>query len=116
MTQIEKHTPGPWVCNDECLIYGQVSSDDEPEAPFVADCARECAAGQYTEQEKANTEFIVRACNSHHDLIDALESQTDAAQAVIDNWSSGNLAAAVRALDAAIAPARAVIAKAKPTA
>jgi len=73
MTQTAKHTPGPWVCNNECLIYGQVSSDHEPEAPFVADCARECAAGQYTEQEKANTEFIVRACNAHRDLIEALE-------------------------------------------
>ena len=69
MTQTAKHTPGPWVCNDECLIYGQVSSDDEPEAPFVADCARECAVGQYTEQEKANTEFIVQACNAHRELL-----------------------------------------------
>ena len=72
MTQTAKHTPGPWVCNDECLIYGQVSGD-EPEAPFVADCARECAAGQYTEQEKANAAFIVRACNAHRDMLEALE-------------------------------------------
>ena len=48
------------------------------------------------------------------DLLDALESQTDAAQAVIDNWSEGDLAAAVCRLDASIEPARAAIAKAKP--
>jgi hypothetical protein len=48
------------------------------------------------------------------DLLDALEAQTEAAQAVIDNWTEGDLAAAVRALDASIAAARAAIAKAKP--
>jgi hypothetical protein len=47
------------------------------------------------------------------DLLDALESQTDAAQAVIDNWSEGDLAAAVRSLDGSIEAARAAIAKAK---
>jgi hypothetical protein len=47
------------------------------------------------------------------DLLEALEEQTDAAQAVIDNWTKGDLAAAVRALDASIADARAAIAKAK---
>ena len=50
------------------------------------------------------------------DLLDALEGQTEATQAVVDRWAEGDLAAAVRALDAAIAPARAAIAKAKPTA
>jgi hypothetical protein len=51
------------------------------------------------------------------DLLEALEGQTDAAQAVIDNWSQGDLAAAVRSLDASIEAARAAIAKAKsPTA
>ena len=47
------------------------------------------------------------------DLLDALESQTDAAQAVIDNWSEGDLAAAVRNLDGSIEAARAALAKAK---
>jgi hypothetical protein len=78
MTQTAKHTPLPWVCNDECLIYGQVSSDDEPEAPFVADCAREGAAGKYTEQEQANAELIVRACNAHRDLIETLKDAATA--------------------------------------
>jgi hypothetical protein len=48
------------------------------------------------------------------DLLDALEAQTEAAQAVIESWAQGDLAGAVRALDASIQPARAAIAKAKP--
>jgi hypothetical protein len=47
------------------------------------------------------------------DLLDALADQTEAAQAVIDNWAEGDLAAAVRELDASIDLARAAIAKAK---
>jgi len=47
------------------------------------------------------------------DLLEALEAQTQAAQGVIDNWSEGDLAAAVRTLDASIDGARAAIAKAK---
>jgi hypothetical protein len=47
------------------------------------------------------------------DLLKALADQTDAAQAVIDNWSKGDLAGAVRALDASIETARTALAKAK---
>jgi hypothetical protein len=48
------------------------------------------------------------------DLVDALEAQTEVAQAVIDAWETGDLAGAVRELDASIQPARAALAKAKP--
>jgi hypothetical protein len=47
------------------------------------------------------------------DLLDALEAQTDAAQAVIDAWAGGDLAAAVRTLDGSIPAARAAIVKAR---
>ena len=47
------------------------------------------------------------------DLLDAPEAQTDAAQAVIDAWAGGDLAAAVRTLDGSIPAARAAIAKAR---
>jgi hypothetical protein len=47
------------------------------------------------------------------ELLTALEGQTEAAQAVIDNWAKGDLAAAVRGLDAWIAPAYEALAKAK---
>jgi hypothetical protein len=48
------------------------------------------------------------------DLLAALETQTDAAQAVIDAWAKGDLAAADRTLDGSIPAARAAIAKARP--
>jgi len=48
------------------------------------------------------------------DLLDALEVQTAEAQAVINTWAKGDLAAAVRMLDASIPAARAAIARAKP--
>jgi hypothetical protein len=44
------------------------------------------------------------------EILEILTEQTDAAQAVIDNWSSGDLAAAVNALEGLIEPARAVLA------
>jgi uncharacterized protein YfaQ (DUF2300 family) len=50
------------------------------------------------------------------DLLEALEAQTAAAQAVIDAWARGDLAGAVRMLDGSIPAARAAIAKAKPAA
>ena len=46
------------------------------------------------------------------DLLAALEAETGAAQAVIDNWQQGDLASAVRALAAATKTARKVIATA----
>jgi hypothetical protein len=47
-------------------------------------------------------------------VLNALEAQTDAAQAVIDAWAEGDLAGAVRMLDASISMARAAIARARP--
>ena len=65
-----------------------------------------------TVAEWRSEDLLVRLAAS--DLLEALESQTYAAQAVIDNWSKGDLAAAVRGLDESIGAARAAIAKAKP--
>jgi hypothetical protein len=48
------------------------------------------------------------------ELLEALNAQTDAAQAVVDAWAEGDLANAVRALDGSIPAARAAIAKATP--
>jgi hypothetical protein len=47
------------------------------------------------------------------DLLAALDEQTEAAQAVIDAWETGDLAGAVRSLNTMIDGARAAIAKAK---
>ena len=50
------------------------------------------------------------------ELRDVLQEQTEAAQGVIDRWSSGDLAAAVRIFAGLIETARTVIAKTKPAA
>lgn len=47
------------------------------------------------------------------ELLTALQAQTRAAKAVIANWEKGDLAAAVRALDASMPAASAAIAKAQ---
>jgi hypothetical protein len=47
------------------------------------------------------------------ELFTALQAQTQAAKAVVANWEKGDLAAAVRALDAAIPTASAAITKAQ---
>jgi hypothetical protein len=52
-----------------------------------------------------------RLRNAAPALLTALEAQTEAAKAVIDNWEKGDLAAAVRGLDASISIAAAAIAK-----
>jgi hypothetical protein len=48
-----------------------------------------------------------------YDLLDALEQQTKAEQAVIDAWETGDVAGAVNTLDGFIPAARAAIARAK---
>jgi hypothetical protein len=48
------------------------------------------------------------------ELFTALQAQTEAVKAVIDNWEKGDLAGAVRALDASNSIADATIAKAAP--
>ncbi len=48
------------------------------------------------------------------DLLTALQDQTEAAKAVIDNWEKGDLAAAVRDLAASMSEADAAISKAVP--
>ena len=47
------------------------------------------------------------------DVLEALDGIADAAQEVIDNWESGDLAGAVCSLDAWITAAREISAKAK---
>jgi hypothetical protein len=74
MTQTAKHSPTPWQDNDAGLIYGQVAGDND-EAPFVCDVCDNQPG--YTEREKANAALIVRAVNSHPDLLEALELCVD---------------------------------------
>lgn len=97
------HTQTPWRVFDAFTDVEIVT--DRPTANETESIV------QFKGQRNAlgNAAFIVRACNAHGDLLDALKYQTEAAQAVIDNWANGDLAAAVRSLDASIESARAAI-------
>lgn len=61
-----QHTPGPWSAKDSVNVYH--------EGRHIADC------GCHTEgvplhiglENAANAAFIVRACNAHDELVEAL--------------------------------------------
>ncbi len=79
-TRNAQHTPGPWLlrCN------GIFNTNTNP-ALLVAEIPNLRLSGnrQRTDhdEEQANARFIVTACNSHADLLAALErSVTDASQ------------------------------------
>ena len=55
-----KHTLGPWRVGDAGMtVFGPPNGNPSPET--IANCRR-----------SGNAAFIVRACNSHHDLVAAL--------------------------------------------
>jgi hypothetical protein len=90
-TRAKTHTPGPWFYNrDEGGIHGHVISTGDYIICDLPDPGE--GAGLRTE---ANAQLIAVA----PDLFKA-------AVLVIDRWSSGDLAGAVRMLDAAVADAR----------
>lgn len=60
------HTPGPWYIEDG-RIYGQEARDDY----LICDLAP--GNQGINETDEANAEFIVRACNSHYELLETLE-------------------------------------------
>jgi hypothetical protein len=69
-------------------------------------------ARMHYEAEIAAPEDDMRPMPS--EVLSVLEQQTTAAQAVIDAWATGDLAGAVRALDASIQPARAAHSATRP--
>ena len=68
-----KHTPGPWVAqaikgHNNTLVYKRIVANGEPIA----------FAGVYKgHNAEANAEFIVRACNSHYDLLESCKLASD---------------------------------------
>ena len=98
---IEMHTPTPW----RVLVGGP---DERPgiEAESlsvviwgVRDNEDAGVDGENPEQELANAEFIVRACNSYYDMIEALRFYSDHMKLGYGITDSGQVA------DAAIAKA-----------
>lgn len=64
-TKQTAHTPTPWLLED-----GTLRAAGE-ETRLVADVA---IYGRLSDEGKANAAFIVRACNSHNDLVAALRA------------------------------------------
>jgi hypothetical protein len=65
------------------------------------------------EPSPAETMDIPALVDQRQELLEALDAQTEAAQAVLDCWERGNLAGAVCRLDGMVSAARAAIIKAK---
>src|SRR5437773_60051 len=84
----------PWYHNDNGLITGTPENDEIEDYPHIADLAQE--PGMEGPGDTFRADFIVLACNAHHDFVEA-------AQEVIATWEKGDLAAAVRKLDAVLA-------------
>jgi hypothetical protein len=78
---------------------------------FDFDAALDRARHQYEEEcEKEETDRLPEAVR---DLIEALEQQTEAAQAVVNSWEQGDLANAVNGLEHSLDGAVAALAKVK---
>ena len=62
-----KHSPPPWRVGRNLADYCVFSGEN-----FIADCDTS-SDGEGTETDRANAAFIVRAANSHHALVEALQ-------------------------------------------
>lgn len=73
------HTPTPWfaVRNSK---YWEINTGDCDYSPSIAECCpSKCKWGE--DVEAANAAFIVRACNSHEALVEALKAIREEATA-----------------------------------
>ena len=96
MTNINKgkHTPLPWHTDDTGL---------EPTSwiniyPKNEECLPLCSVRHYSKELKANAKFIVKACNSHYELLEALKHASHA----IKNAKNYNMLVLAKYLDGAI--------------
>lgn len=69
------HTPLPWIAepftNDPFAPWDVKSKKSDTEKEFICQTSGNC---------KANAEFIVRACNSHYEMLEALRQMKAAAR------------------------------------
>jgi hypothetical protein len=84
-------------------IINYASGRLEPGYAKIAGCISKVMQPKTTNRGKAMTT----------EMIDALETMTEAAQRVVDCWPEGNLAGAVTGLDCCIEPSRAALARAR---
>ena len=92
MADITGHTPGPWTIYDDGgeedssdIIMAWIDDEDSGEKYDIAAMLLDRPIGE----RKANAEFIIRACNSHDALLEALE-EYDLFSQQNDNWSDGD--------------------------
>jgi hypothetical protein len=108
------HTPGPWKAGEAAWFRGRAHDDTESgKRPITSTApgARGVIANVYG---RANAEFIVRACNAHDGLLEALKSLVNEATgflAMADPNAHGQTN--LNCLDLRIEAARAAIAKAE---
>ena len=97
------HTPGPWQVAGHGTTVDH--THERSRRPPVARCGLTHGLGPAGDEDRANAEFIVRACNSHDELLAALRELTRA-------WDSTQFPVSDR-MDAALKDADAAIAKAE---
>ena len=104
-----QHSPAPFF-----IEYNPFENQRGDEIPSFriydahGNIVAETDSGKSRDVQNADAALMAAAPN----LIDALQGQTEAAEAVIDAWVKGDLAGAVRMLDASIPTARLAIAEA----
>ena len=67
-----KHSPLPWTVD----AMGNIWSDVKVAIPAAGKDQAECYRDHKAGETEANADFIVRACNSHYELVRALEDMT----------------------------------------
>jgi hypothetical protein len=76
-----KHTPLPWFkIGMNTIARPETPGSWEGNVRFICDAHDHCILP--TDEDMANAEFIVKACNSHYDLLEALEDCLIAIHAV----------------------------------
>ena len=68
---MDKRTPGPWTVANNGFALGILKYDDEGNYTVLARIPSYFVSDV---EMKANAEFIVRACNSHDELLTACEA------------------------------------------
>lgn len=80
MTQETKHTPTPWQVSDKPRHGDVVIKTMQPNGVYhVAYVTDDCDELYQIDEvaKRKNAEFIVRACNSHYALVEALKKAHD---------------------------------------